>query len=80
MIVQSIDMKEHIATVPESQLIRWSNALLHLQSILKYLARSSSDPNMRMLIDDALSWISYLCSDMQNRIIECNRFYDEISR
>lgn len=72
-------MKEHIATVPESQLLRWSNALLHLQSILRYLARSS-DPGMNALIHDALSWVSYLHSDVQNRIVECNRFYDEMSR
>ncbi|MCS6768300.1 MAG: hypothetical protein RMJ59_02110 [Candidatus Nitrosocaldus sp.] len=73
-------MKEHIATVPRSQLVRWNNALLHLQSILRYLARASSDPRTSMLINDALSWTSYLCSDMQNRIMECNRFYDGISR
>ncbi|MEM0367161.1 MAG: hypothetical protein QW383_01520 [Candidatus Nitrosocaldus sp.] len=79
MIVELTCMKEHIATIPESQLIRWGNALLHLQSILRYLARSS-DPDAHMLIDDALSWVSYLSSDMRNRMIECNRFYDEISR
>jgi len=79
MVVELICMKEHIATIPESQLIRWSNALLHLQSILRYLARSS-DPNTRMLIDDAYSWVSYLSSDIRNRIIECNRFYNGIDR
>ncbi|MEO9365931.1 MULTISPECIES: hypothetical protein [Candidatus Nitrosocaldus] len=77
--MELICMKEHIATIPESQLIRWSNALLHLQSILRYVARSS-DPNTRMLVDDALSWVSYLSTDIHNRIMECNKFYDGISR